>query len=145
MGIFALSVNDDIISDTKSEDYSNIDCIIGKRLKYRRKELNMSQKALASALGITFQQVQKYEKGINRIGVARLFKICEILDVLPSYFLDNYKKIVKTNELLSFADNNKYDQSDRLLLLIEFYKSIKSARKKELLIQFASMLADEDP
>ncbi|NRP72320.1 hypothetical protein ILFOPFJJ_03218 [Ensifer psoraleae] len=55
----------------------------------RRLWIEMTQEALAKALGIAFQQVQKYENGINRVGASRLQAIAEVLDVAPSYFFED--------------------------------------------------------
>lgn len=64
-----------------------LDIYIGARVRARRRELNMSQEALADALGITFQQVQKYEKGVNRVASPVLYKITKVLDApLTSFF-----------------------------------------------------------
>lgn len=60
---------------------------IGALLRHRRSELGWSQQALAAKLGLTFQQVQKYEKGTNQLSVARLLQICRVMDVPTSYFL----------------------------------------------------------
>ena len=64
-----------------------IDVHVGSRVRIRRVELGMSQGKLADALGLTFQQVQKYEKGTNRIGASRLQHISGILQVAVAYFL----------------------------------------------------------
>jgi transcriptional regulator with XRE-family HTH domain len=63
-----------------------IDAHIGSRLRLRRLMLSMSQEALGESLSVTFQQIQKYEKGTNRISASRLFYIASILDVPMSYF-----------------------------------------------------------
>jgi transcriptional regulator with XRE-family HTH domain len=66
---------------------STVDANIGARMREGRLALNMSQAELGKRLGVTFQQVQKYEKGTNRVSAARLFDICEALDVsLASMF-----------------------------------------------------------
>jgi transcriptional regulator with XRE-family HTH domain len=65
-----------------------IDQHVGKRVRMRRTMLGFSQEKLGGALGLTFQQVQKYEKGTNRIGASRLQAISKILDVPPSFFFD---------------------------------------------------------
>lgn len=62
------------------------DIHIGRRVQERRKQLGLSQEKLGEQLGITFQQVQKYEKGTNRIGAGRLFSISEILDAPIGFF-----------------------------------------------------------
>src|SRR5260370_19138020 len=65
---------------------SPIDMHVGKRVRMRRLMLDMSQAKLGDALGITFQQVQKYEKGTNRIGASRLYHIARILHVQVTFF-----------------------------------------------------------
>ena len=65
-----------------------IDRHVGSRVRMRRILLGMSQEKLGEALGLTFQQVQKYEKGTNRIGASRLQQISKTLNVPPSFFFD---------------------------------------------------------
>ena len=65
-----------------------IDVHVGARIRLRRTLLGISQVALAEAIGLTFQQVQKYEKGNNRVSSSRLFDLARILDVPLSYFFD---------------------------------------------------------
>ncbi len=65
-----------------------IDKHVGGRVRLRRMVLGVTQEKLASALGVTFQQVQKYEKGANRIGAGRLQQISKALDVAPAFFYD---------------------------------------------------------
>lgn len=74
---------------TKDELKANdqaIDREFGSRLRAAREARNMSQEALGDRLGITFQQVQKYEKGVNRVGFSRLVAICKILELDPNFF-----------------------------------------------------------
>lgn len=66
-----------------------IDVHVGSRVRLRRTLLGMSQEKLGEALGLTFQQVQKYERGANRIGSSRLFELSQILDVPVSFFFDD--------------------------------------------------------
>ena len=61
---------------------------VGSRVRMRRMMLGMSQEKLGDSLGLTFQQVQKYEKGVNRIGAGRLQRISEALDVPITFFFD---------------------------------------------------------
>jgi transcriptional regulator with XRE-family HTH domain len=65
-----------------------IDKYVGSRVRMRRVLLGMSQEKLGEALNLTFQQVQKYEKGTNRIGASRLQQISKTLNVPPAYFFD---------------------------------------------------------
>ncbi len=66
-----------------------IDIHVGGRVRLRRTLLGMSQEKLAQALGLTFQQIQKYERGANRIGSSRLYHLSQILDVPVSFFFDD--------------------------------------------------------
>ena len=66
-----------------------IDVHVGSRVRLRRTLLGMSQEKLARAVGLTFQQIQKYERGANRIGASRLFQFTRVLDVPVSFFFDD--------------------------------------------------------
>jgi transcriptional regulator with XRE-family HTH domain len=68
---------------------SPIDLHVGSRIRSRRQLCGMSQESLGQVLNLTFQQVQKYECGTNRVGASRLFEISRILDVPVSYFFDD--------------------------------------------------------
>jgi transcriptional regulator with XRE-family HTH domain len=65
-----------------------IDIHVGSRVRFRRMLLGMSQEKLGERLGLTFQQVQKYEKGINRIGASRLFDLAQVLGVSVQFFYE---------------------------------------------------------
>ncbi len=66
-----------------------VDVHVGARLRVRRTLMGMSQTALGDTLGLSFQQVQKYERGTNRISASRLFALCGVLDVTVEYFFDD--------------------------------------------------------
>ncbi len=68
---------------------SPIDVHVGSRIRLRRTLLGMSQERLGDQLGLTFQQVQKYERGVNRVGASRLFDLSRVLDVPISFFFDD--------------------------------------------------------
>jgi transcriptional regulator with XRE-family HTH domain len=68
------------------------DVVVGAKVRVRRIEQRMSQVELAQNLGVTFQQIQKYEKGVNRIAGTRLQKIAEVLDIPVSHFLESQAK-----------------------------------------------------
>jgi transcriptional regulator with XRE-family HTH domain len=70
-------------------EHSTVDAHIGSRLRLRRALLGMSQEKLATAVGITFQQIQKYERGTNRISGSRLYDLANALDVPVSFFFDD--------------------------------------------------------
>ena len=65
-----------------------VDKYVGSRVRMRRIMLGMSQEKLGEALGITFQQIQKYEKGVNRIGASRLQQLARVLGVPPAFFFE---------------------------------------------------------
>src|SRR5262245_7724692 len=65
-----------------------IDAHVGTRIRFRRNLLAISQTDMAERIGVTFQQVQKYERGTNRIGASRLIKICEVLEVSPEWLFE---------------------------------------------------------
>ncbi len=83
----------DRLTDTPPGDResrpSPIDVHVGGRIRLRRTLLQMSQERLGDALGLTFQQVQKYERGANRVGASRLFNLSRVLDVPVSFFFDD--------------------------------------------------------
>jgi transcriptional regulator with XRE-family HTH domain len=66
-----------------------IDVHVGSRIRLRRTLLGMSQEKLGKAIGLTFQQVQKYERGTNRVGSSRLYQIAKVLNVPVSFFFDD--------------------------------------------------------
>lgn len=82
--------SEDVAERTEREHRpSPIDVHVGGRVRLRRTLLGMSQEKLGEALGLTFQQVQKYERGVNRIGASRLFDISRVLDVPIGFFFDD--------------------------------------------------------
>ena len=73
-----------------------IDVYIGQRIRVRRQLLGLSQEALAKKIGITFQQVQKYERGMNRVGASRLWDIGKVLEVPVGFFYEDMDIFVQT-------------------------------------------------
>jgi transcriptional regulator with XRE-family HTH domain len=78
-----------VVGTEKEGRPSPIDVHVGSRIRLRRTLLGMSQERLGEALGLTFQQVQKYERGVNRVGASRLFDLSRVLDVPISFFFDD--------------------------------------------------------
>jgi transcriptional regulator with XRE-family HTH domain len=71
---------------------TEVDAFVGARLKSLRKALKMSQTELANNVGVTFQQIQKYERGTNRIGASRLWDFCKVFNVNPGRFFDGVEE-----------------------------------------------------
>ena len=67
-----------------------VDVYVGKKLRLRRTIMGLSQEAVGTAIGVTFQQVQKYERGINRMGASRLYDFSRILGIPVSYFFEGF-------------------------------------------------------
>lgn len=82
------SIDDDVDSERSARKPNPIDAHVGTRVRLRRMLLGMSQEKLGEHLGLTFQQVQKYEKGVNRIGASRLFDLARVLGVPVQFFYD---------------------------------------------------------
>ena len=114
-----------------------IDIQVGQLIRGQRLALGMSQSALAEKLGLTFQQVQKYEKGWNRVGSSRLVKIADALGVDPSYFFpgngksDNEGPEVLT--LVSIAGATK---------LLRAFAEIKDVNARRTVVHLAEALRD---
>jgi transcriptional regulator with XRE-family HTH domain len=86
-----------MIGTEKEGRPSPIDVHVGSRIRLRRTLLGMSQERLGESLGLTFQQVQKYERGVNRVGASRLFDLSRVLDVPISFFFDDMPDSLATS------------------------------------------------
>ena len=71
-----------------AKDIHPVDVFVGQRLRQRRISLGITQEDMANALGLSFQQVQKYEKGTNRVSASRLYELAQVLDVPVQFFFD---------------------------------------------------------
>lgn len=129
-----------------------IDVHVGARIGARRKLLQLSQKELAERLGITFQQVQKYEKGVNRIGAGRLYSIATILGVGVDYFYDDvttesYTKLPEYNTIYGagFLEEDHIDQQfdpmkgTEATMLLKAYYAMPTKARAALLTMLNSM------
>ena len=88
----------------KGNKPSPIDVHVGSRVRLRRNMLGLSQEKLGGAIGLTFQQVQKYERGANRIGASRLHDLSHVLDVPVSFFFDDMDPVRAPAILAGFAE-----------------------------------------
>ena len=135
------------MSATKAEKAPNpTDKHVGARVRMRRLMLGMSQQKLGDALGLTFQQVQKYEKGTNRIGASRLQHIAHILHVPESFFFDGAPSMPgdRSNEL-SGAPSPTYvaeflATSDGLALTKAFMR-IKEAKLRRRIVDLVDQVS----
>src|SRR6202167_6011622 len=90
----------------KSETPTPVDVQVGSRVRLRRNMLGLSQEKLGEAIGLTFQQVQKYERGANRIGASRLLELSRILDVPVQFFYDDQDP-VRAPAIAGFAESEQ--------------------------------------
>ena len=99
---------------TKSEDRgpNPVDVHVGSRVRFRRLYLDMSQSKLARELGLTFQQIQKYERGLNRISASRLYDLTRVLDVPVSFFFDDMPEGLSRDKPNRRADQATGEQQD---------------------------------
>ena len=122
---------------------------VGARVRMRRMMLGMSQEKLGDALGLTFQQVQKYEKGANRIGASRLQQIAHILQVPVSFFFDGAPSVPGYQPTgLAEAPSPAY-VSDFLatsdgLALTKAFMGIKNAKLRRRIVDLVEQIAGED-
>jgi transcriptional regulator with XRE-family HTH domain len=119
-----------------------LDIALGSRVRLRRKELGMSQDQLAKSVGITFQQVQKYEHGTNRISFSRLVEISEALECSVGDLIGNLDKSKSSGSLSrQIAYLTEPGASD----LLEAYASIESPKRRRAILNLARQLANDQP
>lgn len=115
-----------------------VDIHVGSRVRLRRTLLGMSQEKLGGALGLTFQQVQKYERGTNRIGSSRLYQLSRILDVPVSFFFDDMPdEAAAQGEGMAESTQTRFDQQDlakreTLELVRAYYRILEPNIRKRL-------------
>lgn len=126
-----------------------VDVHVGQRLRVRRSLLGMSQEKLAEAVGITFQQIQKYERGTNRVSAGRLFQFSKILDIPVSYFYEQLASEGAANQGLSdngqegFGGVEDIMQKKETLDLVRVYYSIDDEDVRKEMIRFMKSMADK--
>ena len=124
-----------------------IDIELGARVRARRRELRMSQTKLGDRLGVTFQQVQKYERGANRIGASRLHDLSRVLDVPVSFFFDDMDPVRAPAIPAGFAeppaeafDSDPLRKRETVELVSAYYR-IEDAVVRRRLFELAKALA----
>ncbi len=154
--LFAMKLAGEMTVDT---GIGPMDAHVGSRICARRRLLQLSQKEMADSLGITFQQVQKYEKGVNRIGAGRLYNIAQLLGVDVDYFFDDIEADVY-KDLPSYRTNygigvgllqeDQIEQSfdpmggaEATMLLKAFY-ALPAKARNALLVMLTSLREKDD-
>ena len=130
----------------KSDRPNPIDIHVGSRVRLRRNMLGLSQEKLGEAIGLTFQQVQKYERGANRIGASRLLELSRVLDVPVSFFYDETDPVRAPAIPSGFEESPQEGfDSDPLrkretLELVDAYYDIEDAATRRRLFDLAKAL-----
>jgi len=124
------------------------DKYIGNRLKLRRSQLGVSQTQLAKFEKLTFQQVQKYESGVNKIASGRLYRFARILHVPMSYFYEGIEDVIEASEddkiAIAKVESQKMDKSTHndLRKLNLFFLKIKNPLLRKSVIALAKSLVE---
>ncbi len=123
-----------------------VDRHVGQRLRVRRSLLGMSQEKLAESIGLTFQQIQKYERGLNRVSAGRLYQFSRILDVPIAYFYDQYSENsssalqgMSDNKQSTFLPNDTLQDKETIELLRTYYSIEDPDMRKDILKFVKSM------
>jgi transcriptional regulator with XRE-family HTH domain len=123
-----------------------IDVQVGNRVRIRRMLIGMSQERLGDLLGLTFQQVQKYEKGVNRIGAGRLFEVARILNVPIDFFYEGLNTIqpgAGEGEAAAPPVMEFVSSGEGLQLSLAFMK-IKDTKVRKRVLDLVKSLAEEE-
>lgn len=126
-----------------------IDIHVGSRVRLRRMMTGISQEKLGEHLGITFQQIQKYEKGTNRIGASRLQSISNVLQVPVSFFFDGAPGPSSGNRADGFQENSsaymiEFLSSPEGLQLNKAFSRISDAKVRRRIVDLVRTLAEDD-
>jgi transcriptional regulator with XRE-family HTH domain len=132
-----------------SEPADDIAVQIGRRLRDRRLELGLSQVDLARRLGVTYQQVQKYERGANRIAADRLHDLARILDVPIAYFYGGAgvpPGLAEAADGFTFESATETDRaSDEEAILLDAFRRIRDGRVRRRLVALVEAVAGPGP
>lgn len=126
-----------------------VDIHVGRKLRSRRTILGMSQEEMGDSVGITFQQVQKYERGMNRIGSSRLYDFSCLLGVGVSYFFEDVSGSGESLKLAEdsspFEHKNKFNNKEILSLVRSYYGITDSNVRKKVLSLIKSLSDSKAP
>ena len=141
---------------TASGKPNPVDIHVGARVRLRRTLLGMSQEKLGEAIGLTFQQVQKYERGANRVGASRLYDLSRVLEVPVSFFFDDMpdeissKSVHERREMSESPDpfdNDPMNRRETLELVRAYYLITDPTQRKrvfELVKSMGILVADNE-
>jgi transcriptional regulator with XRE-family HTH domain len=119
-----------------------IDVEVGQRIRIQRLAAGLSQSELAERIGVTFQQVQKYEKGMNRVGAGRLTKIARVLNVSVGSFFDGREEIEQV-ELQGFESPLAAMAQPYAYRLLRAYAAISDPGLRQTIVEFVERTANQ--
>ncbi len=124
-----------------------VDVHVGARVRMRRTIMGMSQERLDEALGLTFQQVQKYERGVNRVGASRLFEMSRILDVPVTFFFEGFTGEARggtgtASESSTFSEAQELSKRE-ILELARAFDRIRDSRVRRRILELTKSLGAE--
>ncbi len=147
-------------TELRSENPDPVDIHVGSRLRMRRNLVGLSQEQLGKSLGLTFQQIQKYERGINRMGSSRLFQIAKTLSVPVAYFFEDLPTSAGAPAQPGFAENEQPSQENsstgeqqgdydilrrrETLELIRAYYRIQDTKQRRKVYELIRSMSDEE-
>jgi len=113
-----------------------IDLHVGKRVRFKRKMMGLTQSDLGEKVQLTFQQIQKYEKGENRISASKLYQIAQVLNTNVSFFFEGYSE-AQPSEEATIDDKQAVD-------LVQSFKAIKNPKLKKRIMMLIDSVSDEE-
>lgn len=127
-----------MVAASPSEDFTKIDALVGARVRLLRERRKMSQTALGEHIGVSFQQVQKYERGANRISASALFQIARALGVAPADFFEGLHKQEQGGlDWSRLADPQVND-------LLNGFNRISSPKVRAKIVELVTVLAPQE-
>ena len=129
---------------------NSFDEYVGMKIKLKRSSLGITQSELGDLIGVTFQQVQKYEKGANRIGAGKLYEIATILNVPISYFFEGIVNDKLQSTLNDVKENAEYDYNSvdvpekEITNLLKFFTRIQDKKISSGVVELAKSLSKKD-
>jgi len=134
-----------------------VDVHVGKRLRLRRSMLGLSQDSLGKEIGVTFQQIQKYERGVNRVGASRLYDFSRALGVPVGYFFDEYDSLKAANDsdgvtglaedkstFIAESDYRTQMDTKETMALVRAYYKIKDANVRKKIVSLVKAMVVSD-
>lgn len=129
-------------SPSKKGKPHDVDIHVGGRVRLRRSALGLSQDQLGAAIGLSFQQVQKYERGANRIGASRLYEMSKVLHIPISYFFESFDGLSLAEEGDSTYKPDPVMKRETLELMRAYHQILDPKQRKKIL-KLVQALAEE--